>query len=502
MLALRPVSVDDISSLIQEGFGKGLEIFEEAKVIAREKATLVGDAVVPKVPNAFFNPEGIEFWDSILKPVEVEEVSTKGGKNAKEKPKAGKPGALSIEEQRKLYYKSLYDSISNSLLDNISESMLGMETKLNASKISVCRYFQTHNISVVRPEDIQQQQNAFQPIFLSSNGDCFSNENIDSAFDVKSYNQNKVLETIINCSEWGARCIVFLYESANSSIDNVMDIQSAMKSRLDNIVAGNLSLRKSKQINLPAEFNVVGCVSLPMLRKHLEIHNGNISNWDNSKATIYILNNLLFDNIVPPVVEFQEVLSDDDECPIPIGLSEDIEYKKNKFYNSDDKQTVICDVVISDKKYQQKCHTNPSKELYNILSIYNTLWIDSNISSLFAKSNTPLNILKSMNVSISSVVSNSVREMVLWGSVLTHFPYANMILSNSSPSHIDKKLEPYFQSLFPPNMNKDITFLASIGGEIRLEKFVLINELIDMVSHNIYISNIYHTITLYIAFCN
>lgn len=480
-LALRPIPA--IDTAIKESLVEVLDRFDDMKAQTLAKLGIPLNTVIPTVKSAFVDPEGVEFWTTLLQEPNAEGKDKNSKAPAKPPAKAPAKGAKGAEEQRNQYYKAMYDAISSALLDGVLGHVSNDVGYLcESDKDSACKYPQLSDAGTIRREDFTQVD-PFRPVFVCSDGSPFCQDFPKSAFDTQLAAQRKTIKPIVQMSEWGGRLFVYLFSKQLPSYtsDDTNYQSNLLRQALNTVISDNLKKKKSKQISLPTEFDVKICSNIASLKYQMNDFISNANNKDTSKATVFFMNNIAFDDVVVPrVVEYTEVLSDDEDCPIPIGLAEYKESLIKSHYSSNQVQTVQQTIEVDGKKVHETCHTNVITALSQLVNSYKAIWLDNCTSYLFDHQHSTFNNLDFQS-SMTRLLSPMVREIAVWGSVISNFRKFQDHTENGATT-VSQHLNSFMQFLYPPKTCPHLKCLFTLGGTVRLEKFLLLNEMLDIVS--------------------
>ena len=98
----------------------------------------------------------------------------------------------------------------------------------------------------------------------------------------------------------------------------------------------------------------------------------------------------------------------------------------------------------------------------------------------------PNGVLRSIKCPGERFLSMEIREMLLWCGVVKYNPLIQSIKSVEEPTDSQMLIKSHFNRLFPQfdieSTSQSPNMLYVAGGELKIEKFRLLDDMIDMVS--------------------
>lgn len=448
---------------INEGLGKAVDELSQLKSKALESSGIKEGEVIPLVPSPFTTAEGKEFWDSILNQVD----DPKDKKNAKS---GGGKGKGVSDEQRKKYYTSLSTSFFSSIMDNIVDGMMVFNQDLARSRYpDVEKEYE----SLIKLSSAGQDDFTSGVAFVNANVNSFLDGYVQSAYEASALDQENIINILYKCYQGSVTTVVLLHESdVNIEEEAVSNIVKNLSDQLNGEIQKNLPKKKKLRPLNPKTIDIEYSSSIPQLNarllhlKQLKSSNGIKSNC----LDIIILQNVKNKDLVPPKVEYVEVLSDDEEGPILVGLEEEKEMKRQRWIEGGS-QVIPLDIELEGSSYQVTCDTDHVKALNNLLVTFASTWIEADASSCYSSTQ---GVLHRINIPCEVYGSSLLRQASLWASVLAALPYSTVLMTEDSP------LSTFMKQLF--QSPRELKFSCCIGGSASHEKFLFIERMIDLAA--------------------
>jgi hypothetical protein len=501
---------------------EALSDMDTFKATSLEAAGLKGDLIISPISSPFTTQEGEETWQNILNLRQPPAAAVSGKKPPAPKPQKG----YATDEQRKKYYLSFYESLSNALLEGILHGLTEIDFMMNQiheqKQInSSSSYATLTQISSFRQEDIQPSvaltppvtplpataTTTPPPIFFTFNGDAFGSFS-GSAFDLQTSLKYESLSPLLPLIEYGAETIILLFETDKKSPQEVSSSGDPSFPEIANEITAiisqqwnekkvpkkqqhqkvNLSLQ-TKYLATMAELNLFldNQNKITMMSKSPregEAAAGAVGGGGVRNVTILLLENLLSPTLLPKTPEYVEEMSDDEEDAIPIGLKE---FKEEKFkaWKSLEPRNLPVSIEVMGHPHTVNCFTDGAAALDRLVSEYHGIVIEGDSRSLFP---SPNGVLTNWNFS-NTLVSPQIREMMVWLGVVSHFPLIPSIRSETdktaAASGAASELLPfgdYLSFLFPTSTTPQPTLVITIGGRLTTEKIRFLEYAIDLVS--------------------
>lgn len=489
MLLINPLP--DYSLYLWESLSESTEEINQFKNTSLEVAGLKGDLIISSIPSPFTTSEGLETWQSVLS---LRQPVT--GK----KPPASKPQkGYASDEQRKKYYLSMYELLSNSLIEGIAQGLSKFDIHLNQEneqqlvnkKISTL-----YNISALRQEDILSPN---IPLFFLFNGNIFVSPPQKSAFDITNTLRFDAIFPIFRAIEFGANTFVLLYESSyfldSSSMNEVVkEIVNLLNQHWIKVT----SRIRNHKVNLTIHGKYLSSIAeLTYYFNNLNKITGNnttsssSSSSNDRKITILLLENLLSPSIVPKTPNYVEELSDDEEDAIPIGLDE-YKIEKQRIWKSLEPRNLPVNVNSLNGNISINCLTDGASALSKLINDVEGIWINGYHETFYPVLNGVFSKCNFNNM----LVSDEVREMIIWLGIILQFPNLQSIrLTEKQSLNDNRTFNNYVSNIFPVEVISQPNLIFTIGGQITAEKFRVLESIIDVVCF------LYYYYTIIFIFC-
>jgi hypothetical protein len=212
----------------------------------------------------------------------------------------------------------------------------------------------------------------------------------------------------------------------------------------------------------------------------------------NNKIYVIVVENLNINSVVPCEPEYVESVSDDEEAPISIGAEESRDMKRNKWIlNRPHRVEVLVETTDVDKKGQVTrvpiaCYADTVSAVLEAFDrckgvfSSNGVWVEGAPTRLFER-NSKLNLLAKENIG-HRLLSNELRNTFLWAGICELLPNIESFFLNSEVSDTQSTksvISSHLQALFP--RRNSISTMIIIGGSARADKFMVMDQLIDLV---------------------
>lgn len=376
--------------------------------------------------------------------------------------------------------------------------------------------------------------------FVAFDGGAFSQQSaVRSAFDVRRESKLRAIAPVLKLVEDGAKAVVLLYESScvvpDPATDTVLPFFDEFKNlisqqRADVVTKTHRALRKLKQ-KPPTHKELVfyKYASFAEFYHHVDAllkedtNSSQKNGFFNLNIPIILVENTRATGVVPPEPPLPELVEEDDEAPISIGEEESAAKRQRDWEaRRPHRVQVTLDLSTSGGKrvgasakqqpstVRAECYAHaPSaiQEAFEIMKERSSappLWVDAQAGKLY----DPLSELPALDRKLVSqrLVSDELREAYLWAGVLQLLPQAAEYLGEAlqpaaQSSAVDgaadggpetvavatrsakELIAQHFARLFPYSAvsKKAPKAVVVLGGQIRAEKFVVLDHLIDLV---------------------
>jgi hypothetical protein len=536
ILVVNPLP-ENYSCLLASPLAESFEEFDSFKATSLETAGLKGDLIISPIQSPFLTQEGQETWQTILAMRQSLATGAAGGGagGGKKAPTGGaKPQkGYASEEQRKKYYLSLYELISNALMEGILNGVMAVDHMMsemsqrnqdkttsststtNSSSSDNKAHSNLHLISAFRPEDLSPPQALSSspppPIFFSFNGDAFGSlAGKGSAFDIQNSMKLEFISSLLPLIESGAETIVLLFESTSgltSGAEVANEITSMLSQQWNEIIVPKIRRQKkqNKDPTMPPMVSIETKFIPTMAELNFSLARDQDRTQDRELAAaerrvrIFLLENLLSSSLVPKTPAYVEEMSDDEEDAIPIGLTEFKESKVKAWQSLEPRDLPVTLPIVETEgeaalggagegPQTVNCLTNGAAALARLVSTCQGIFIEGDIRSLFPlPSLSPNGVLSNWNSSkpcVSALVSDRVRETMVWLEIVLQFPFLSSLRSETNKTELETFAD-YLSFLFPllPSASQPTpTLVISIGGQLTTEKFRFLESVIDLVS--------------------
>lgn len=491
-----------------------LNAFEEIELSARQVAGIAESMAVTAPPNPFTSEEGVRAWKAILteETVPIVEDPKKGGvakKPAgkdKDKGKEAAPAAPDAS-QSNTFYRELHNKVASVIIDSLIDNMFCEVEKGYAE--APCPPASS-DIAVLREGDFVEGG----LVVVTVRGDSFFHDKSPSAFDIRKPQHFGVAKLITMASERGARGVLLVFESPGpDAVPTLRDISSLHKA-VEQVSFEVAQLKEKKRPKprknapplpkiVPQKYSCVVAKTFADLELLLNKMNGVK---DRRGFPVVIMEDLRSSKIVPRDLDLIDEISDDESCPLPIGLEE---HQKKR---ADDWKKVGPKLVAmtASNGTLVNCYAGAAEALNaairNQLRHREVLWIDFDSATLFKiPSSSALQRCAEKlkdETRLTRVLAENVRDVASWCEVLLRSREINRhtianVVENPDEGHEEANkaadsFSSHIRSLFLDSSH--IMCAAVIGGKIRPDKFVILDKLLDSVSYCVFTS--VHVLTL------
>ena len=319
-----------------------------------------------------------------------------------------------------------------------------------------------------------------------------------SAFDIGKAVRQKYSDHAVLCCESGCSGVVLLFESRNARdvtlIENISLLQESLnESATVSARKQELARPKPKKKDPPLPSITPSKYKVSVLPSFAELHVAlkklQVDKPSKKKSfPVFVLQDIKSPSVVPADLFFPDEVNDDDECPIPVGMSE---YHKQRLSQWNDKGPK--QVGVETAAGIIETFAGPAEALADTLRQFCVsspgLWVECDPSSLFAPNSVSglqrcaEVLLKSGDRSCHRVVSEDLRDLSSWISVLQQIPRVTDILGSRllSEDNYDPFCE-HINNLFGKIESVNPKLVLVIGGALRLDKFLVLDKLLDSVS--------------------
>lgn len=457
---------------IRNSLCAALDEVDQLKIDTMQKVGIKDDIPIPVVDSAFTTEEGAMFWESVLNP----EPSGGGKKGGGKAPKGG-----ISDDQKKQYYRNMYDLMSGVFLDKISDGLCNVDAEMHKNHLLRLRQNSlddVHLLASTRECDILTEN--ITHVFLKVDGTPFVSEPAPSAFDVGSMARREALLPVIQSALCGAAVVTLVFEDKRNPDEEIL-FQKSAASMLE-ILTSEMELLPKNQQKL-FTFQTFACKTLAELYHKVSSTPISATGEDGRRVVnVFLLNNLANAEIAPQRKPFL-IEDSDDECDsIPIGIDE---FKISLLQSWQNKSPDLVSVeVVSDGAHSTvDIVDDAGMALSNLVQSVGGVWIEGNMDGLFPNKSDVLFQLHRKGFT----VSNKIREMSLWVHAMSNFQlfssqHAGSLLIEEVPE--ENLVPPHIKYIFGNAISKP-KFLVTIGGKIRPDKLRVLDYLLDMV-WNIY----------------
>lgn len=538
---------------------------------------------IRQLHSPFTSEAGQLSWELALSTTSAEppeELDAKGKVKGKSKPKAkGKKDSTpddATPEQVNFFYRILHDEIRSMILDMAELVVEQVDNhlfqknmhELDSHVITSQKLF---DVATLRTSDLVNDELVHgRPVFINFDGAAFTAENVNSAFDVRKQAKLRATQPVLSSLKAGAKTLVLLYES--DSKDNQMSVlsefdllQAIVQQQWEEHKVENMKTRKKQK--LPPlnykDLNFFACKSAAELKYFY----GNVLKCGKSdmdsffpvdleaadayfrrNIPIFLMENLNCDGVIAEEPEFENVESDDDEGPIPIGI-EEIHSKRLAKWNSKrpHKVKAVVKIPLSDptaggsatlsvsgsvagtvtsriRQQEEKIRFKTVDiEVYAdtaaaigeafAMDSVDALWVEANFGKVFCPPQS--SAFHNLGSSIGNrFVSDEIRELFMLAGVVQLLPVSQHFINEihaaneanqaaleahqallltltqgetipASPEKVEAfPLAEFIGRLFPYSVQQLSAPNSSfvLGGQLNMDKFRVLDQLLDLVS--------------------
>lgn len=375
-------------------------------------------------------------------------------------------------------------------------------------------------------------------VFYSMDADAIVNPK-PSAFDVRALTIHELAEEVLDFVKGNAKVLTLLYESPYEGIDkstytlqsHVESIREAIQKQYDEYQVIDQKQRKKlkiKEIRQYRQVDVHFYSSFAELYYHLdhllrfgyqELGNGTSSSSSSKEDyfqqyfPVLVLENMRCANVYPMEPKFEEVDSDDEFPSFSIGKEE---YKQRDRRKYVDRRPQRLPVSINVTRFNphsgtkaivkqtQHVYCNATAALQELFALAanqgdKRVWIDGQVKSLYARNHA----CHSLHSHVSRrVLSHHARESLLWCAALQAMPQFPQLIQSRSEESLNPppqttpllpgqlpalpihNFADYLTYFFPDAAKQGMSprSLVVLGGELRIDKLRVLDELITVVS--------------------
>lgn len=490
-----------------------LNAFEDIELSARQTVGIAEGVSVPPPPNPFTSDEGAQAWKAILteEVAPVAEDPKKGGaakKPAGKEKDKGKDAAPAAPDasQSNTFYRELHNKVASSIIDSLIDNMFCQVEKdyAQASCQSVAS-----SVAVLRETDFVEGG----LVVISVRGDSFFHDKSPSAFDVRKPQHAGVAKMITIASERGAKGVLITFESPGSDapppLKDVSFLQKALEQASLEVAQQKEKKRPKPKKNAPPLPKIspqkYDCVIAKTFADVELILSKMGGVKDKRGFPVAILEDLRSTKIVPRDLELPEEVSDDDACPLPIGLEEHQKKRAEDWKKAGPKLVPMG----ASNGTVVNCYAGAAEALdatiRNQAGQKDVLWIDYDTATLFKRPSISAlqrcsDKLRS-SAAVRRVLAGNARDVASWSELLVRSRDIPRCIVVSTADNADEDNEgargneaedandtfkSFVRSLFSGSVPSHVNSVAVIGGKIRPDKFMTIDKLLDSVSHRIF----------------
>jgi hypothetical protein len=480
-----------------------MNAFEEIEMSARQVAGIAEGVSVPAPPSPFTSDEGARAWKAILteETAPVVEDPKKGAaakKPAGKDKDKGKEAASSAPDasQSNVLYRELHNKVASAIIDSLIDNMFCEVEKRYAE--APCAPAAS-DIAVLREEDFVEGG----LVVISVRGDSFFHDKSPSAFDVRKPQHMGVAKLITMASERGAKGVLIVFESpgpdAGPPVRDVSFLQKALEQASSEVAQQKEKKRPKPKKNAPPlpriapqKYTCAIAKTFADLELLLNKMNGVK---DKRGFQVAIMEDLRSSKIVPRDLDLIEEISDDESCPLPIGLEEHRKKRADDWKKAGPKLVAM----TASNGTLVNCYAGAAEALTaairNQLRHKEVLWIDFDSATVFKRPSVSALQRCSEKLKEESrlkrVLAGNVRDVATWSEVLLRSRAIPRLAGSNLVESLDEKREEsskaadtfssHVRSLFP-EAPSHISCAAVVGGKIRPDKFILLDILLDSVS--------------------
>jgi hypothetical protein len=456
---------------------------------------------------------------------------------------------VASKEQVNIYYKNLYESardclysIVDSMFDSVgeivqrkSDSCYPLSNDLDIAMLQSSDVFPSYDIEEAKSNPTKRGQ----VVFVNIAGEYFTSvyaKQCESSFDTAASEKTKTLRTIEKVVSYGAKAVVCLYESYQGNdesflesvipaMESYFDVKNAetIASTADEVkvlfdihpcktmaeIMYSLQQLSNQQptTNLPSPrmpetprstISTVNSITSPLKKKKKK------RNLDPITVPVFVLEDIRLPGVIPSTPAYEAVPASDDDIPLSIGEDDNNINIERSWYSKKHRQSSMVDGIMVD------CCTSPTFAIQEILGLAQSIqssssitWIEDSLQSVYpieAKlTSIPYYLIESSLREQGSILTTSlsflskrrlcserIREATLWSKVISVLPKSKDYFNKDISDPLAEHLQRIFPKVSVENPRK-VKALAVIGGKARLDKFVTMYRLLDLVD-NIYIS--------------
>lgn len=454
---LRPITVD--ADVFTREASKILDLVADHESRAKSAVKLPEDV---SVRQSSLSRGGLDFWNPIL--TEPEHPAGKGKDKKPPVVATGKKKAESAsQEQTNAVYKFIYERVMADIYFAAEASFTKNDCDLEQlarDQLRNAGYHELPQLAMLRKEDFNDGGYQGAVVFIDFDDNIFRDETNPSAFKSTSSDKARFLQVVQEVVELGARAIVLIYENTFLKNGNFESIDSAIQRFL------------SEYLNM--DFARID--TLAQLSFHLDDLE-KVVDYSSTPCPVFLMANIANPHVAPTAQSIIDEGSVESEI-IPCGYDEFMERTKIKLANE------YVEVVENNRSV--RISPNPATALSDIFqrerARFGAVWIYSCHKSIYPPA---ASVLSQLGIDSDTYISSQLKESLLWATVIfeMHYleDYRKMANTTSTEDQAteDSLLCNYALRLFPAD-SKALKFVSLIGGELRPDKFQLIDHLIDM----------------------
>lgn len=465
---------------------------------------------IPTLPSPFTSEEGLAAWTQALNttsPVADPPADKKAAKPAKNAP----PPTAPTQQQIDFFYREMYEEVRTGIL-NACETLF-QENSTAYRENSRARQAQhplghrdISQVAVARQEDV-----ADRVVFVTVDGEAWGGDSSSSsAFPLQSIAEKQLASQLVSLLSWKPKLIVLVSESpahvgnpASLSI-RASSLQSVLTEQWARYVHRDRRARKKlkQSADIYRQVAVHASTSLAEATYQLSalLRTGRADLFSPSSASmdateylashcpIFLWENLRVTGVVPSEPEFVEEESDEDEAPIYLAQEEAKSYQYNKWVAKRPFRVPVPLFPSKSIKVMQDTYCEVYAALREILALVrdcgeSILWMDGDGQALFDPQRTFGHKKICELLTDQRVTTPSTRESFGWCAVLQSLREGPTALISAEEEE-KRRLGEHIARLFPQCHKNGSTprSLLILGGELRQDKFRVLDEVLELVS--------------------
>ena len=439
-LLTRPLPMADMHGIARKIVADIAEGIVDMDVQAREAAGLAAHPEpVQAMPQPYLAEETMTAWKAAI------EANTDAAvKNTAPPAKGAPPPAAAGGPDA--FYGHFYTQLHSTLLDASEKMFADVDAKMNRESCAAASSFvdRMASLACVRDEDVAAGK-ARKVAFVAFDGAVYTGAySPSSAFDLAAAGQSAALDHIVKLGNAGVGTVVLVYDSADAAAPAFAtsaqpSIQSFLtdclaKAQEDNAKAAAKNARLAKKIKkigaeavatgtiamVPAvRYVVEACATVADLTVRLAQLREQEQGGGAEVVPVLILEDLALPGVVPAEPPLPVEEEDDDEAPIPIGVADYALYRAEQWVKMRPHL-----VPVETSAGTLGVYSDAPAALQALCASHDGLWIDAVVDG-FSQSNAICKLAVPFRV-----MSQGVRDVAVWSSVLASVPNAGVLLAD------------------------------------------------------------------------